>query len=141
MRVTLLHVTGRRRSPTRTTYTLSEHGIRLLAEAQGMLGITRARLAAECGVKPSVITDLLNGKHAAFRNLPRLCELLEVPLYAVLRGVDPQDAYVMDLFRRFRATVGEDAAEAELRSLERQIAGSRAGDGEPSRPTSPHARS
>lgn len=83
-------------------YPLTKDGKILLAKAARKKGLGASAIAKHCGCKHSLINQLLStGAPGTTKPtwsshvIPKLCEILEVPLWAVVEGLDEEHRMVL----------------------------------------------
>lgn len=110
----------------KTTYAVSRRGAQLLKDAQQAAkekkgsGYTLENLARRLGTKKATLSMVFNGKQTTLEQLPQLCEILDVPIYSVLQGLDDEDAAILDAFHELKKA---NLSKAELDSLRLKVAG------------------
>jgi transcriptional regulator with XRE-family HTH domain len=90
------------------------------ARAKRGSAFTLDNLARQLGCRKPTLSLLLNGKQTTFDQLPGLCELLGIPLYSVLQGLDDEDAEILAAFHELKKA---KLSKAELEGLRLKVAG------------------
>lgn len=102
--------------PPKYTYAVSPRGQKLLKAAFEKQPLTLEVLARNCGSRKSTLSALMSGRQATLPGLPRLCRDLDVPLVAVLNGVDESAVELLAVYQEL-LELDADQAAAELRHL------------------------
>lgn len=112
-------------------YPLTREGKSLLAKAARQKGMGATALAKHCGCKHSLINQLLStGGVGATKPIwsshvvPKLCEVLEVPLWAVVEGMSREHRLVLSAMAVVRKAAPKryEAFVADVLSRARDIA-------------------